>query len=241
MSRNILPMTNTLKTDKTGYEDLPRELRAIIFQLRTPLRKEFLKEKSTVIFRNIKRFVLIKRAFNLCYELYNRELVCCDRGCTENGEEVYLGGVTVYQKKNKVFAMDFEWLGMLDDALTSRFNYQEFVHSIFFQQFASNCHASFVTDSRNLNFNIKRIVDYHGQMLGFSVSKVNLDDLKPFGGVIVWDAENSDLEDSGSDNESGPESDVEDSDLEDSGSDDESGPESDAEDSDPEPGVSNSQ
>ena len=209
-----------------NYEDLPQELRAMIFQLRTPLRKEFLKEKATIIFRNIKRFVLIKRAFDLCYRLYDRELVECEWGSLMGSLGTHstvtcANELRVYQKKNMVFTLDYVSYRDMEDVFPIynsdfSFNYQGFLHSICFPQFASNCHPSFVTDSRNLKIDIQGIVGYHEPMLGFSVSKVNLDDFKPFGNLPLdsdndSDAEDSDAEDSDSEDESGPESDAEDS------------------------------
>ena len=196
----------SVPTEKTTYEDIPHELRANIFQVRTQLRKLYLKEKAIILFRNIKKFVLIKRAFRLCYELYNRELVACDRGYDGNGEEVCFGGVKVYQKKKMVFSMGYGWwfdLYNSDFSLYNSdfsFNYQGFVHSRSFSQFANRCHASFITDSRNLKFDSAMILMYHEPMRGFSVSKVTLDDFKPFGNLPL-DSESDSGSHSDSDSE----------------------------------------
>ena len=199
---------SSILTEKTTYEDIPHELRANIFQLRTQLRKLYLKEKAIILFRNIKKFVLIKRAFELCYELYNRELVACDRhgGYNDNDEEVIFGGVKVYQRKNEVTWCSAYWYFNLENTFTCKFDkfYERFVHSRSFSQFANRCHASFITDSRNLKFDIAMILMYHEPMGGFSVSKVTLDDFKPFGNLPLDSEPDSD---SHSDSDSEPYSD----------------------------------
>ena len=194
----------SVPTEKTTYEDIPHELRANIFQVRTQLRKLYLKEKAIILFRNIKKFVLIKRAFRLCYELYNRELVACDRGYNNNDEEVIFGGVKVYQRKNEVTWCSAYWFFNLENTFTCKFDkfYERFVHSRSFSQFANRCHASFITDSRNLKFDIGKILRYHEPMRSFSVSKVTLDDFKPFGNLDSEpDSDSEPYSDSDSDSE----------------------------------------
>lgn len=122
----------------TTYEDIPYEIRAMIWKYRTVLRKH----ASTIIFRNIARFVIVKRACRFCLELFSHEYVAVTGYyIDEEGERWDEGRVEVfrcrpfYVEANSLFGMNLSmalhWMMDFD------FSVERFVLSPFFTMFAA--------------------------------------------------------------------------------------------------------
>jgi hypothetical protein len=112
----------------TTYEDLPYEVRAMIWKYRTVLRKH----ASIIMFRNISRFVIVKRACRFCLELFNHEYVALTGYyIDEEGERWYEGRVEVFRcrpfvEPNNLFGMN---LSMARKWMDFDFSVEKFVLS----------------------------------------------------------------------------------------------------------------
>ena len=167
----------------------------MIWKYRTVLRKH----ASTIMFRNIARFVILKRACRFCLELFNRELVALTGYYyDEEGNKRYEGRVSVYQcrpfvEANLLFAMNLslahKWMNEF------RFSVEKFVLSTYFTKFAAACNASFYTDTRNVRIQFEKAIPSLDSGYGLDIMDLELDSLRPKSGL-----------DSASDLESEPES-----------------------------------
>ena len=121
----------------------------MIWKYRTVLRKH----ASTIMFRNIAKFVITKRACRFCLELFSRELVALTGYyIDEEGSKRDEGRVEVWNEgrvveANRLFGMN---MSMAAKWMDFNFSVEKFVLSPYFTMFAAACNVSFSTDTRNL-------------------------------------------------------------------------------------------
>ena len=161
----------------TTYEDLPHETRAMIWKYRTVLRKQ----AATIMFRNIAKFVIAKRACRFCLELFSRELVALtEYYIDEEGNDWDEGRVAVYQcepfvEANRLFGMHSS---MARKWMEFHFSVEEFVLSPYFTKFAAACNVSFSTDTRNLKIQFEKAIPDLDSGYGFDITNLALDRLR---------------------------------------------------------------
>jgi hypothetical protein len=149
----------------------------MIWKYRTVLRKQ----ASTVMFRNIAKFVIAKRACRFCLELFNRELVALTGYyIDEEGDERYEGRVAVFRcrpfvEANSLFGMN---LSMAHKWMDFDFSVEDFVLSTYFTKFAAACNVSFSTDTRNLKIQFEKAISGLDSGYGLDITNLALDQLR---------------------------------------------------------------
>ena len=133
------------------------------------------------MFRNIARFVILKRACRFCLELFNRELVALTGYYyDEEGSKMYEGCVSVYQcrpfvEANSLFGMN---LSMAHKWMDFDFSVEKFVLSPYFTKFAAACNASFYTDTRNVRIQFEKAIPSLDSGHGLDIMNLSLDQLR---------------------------------------------------------------